>query len=334
MPADEDAVPSGGAQVTVVTPVHNGERFLRECIESVLAQTFDNWEYLIVENQSSDRTRAIAEEYAAGDPRIRVLQTEHLLPRIENFNFSLQHLSPASDYCKVLHADDLLYPECLERMVELGEQEPTVGVIGAYRRIGERIDPVGLPESRHVLSGREVARSVFLGGPHPYLFGSPSSLLIRTPLLRENLPVYDEDCELQADQSACFRLLRSVDFGFVHEILTFTRRHEDSGMAFFRPLGAQPAESLLLLARFGPDYLTPDEYRRRAAAGVAKYAVALARRLARFRDRTFRTYHARILAGLRDSLRPVDVGRGIVAQLERLATSRLGHRAGGRSGPS
>jgi hypothetical protein len=96
-----------------------------------------------------------------------------------------------------------------------------------------------------------------------------------------NMPIYDVDCELQADQSACFRLLRTADFGFVHDVLTFTRRHSDSGMSFFRPLGAQPAESLLLLARFGPLYLTPTEFERKVAVAVARYGGALARRVHR-----------------------------------------------------
>ena len=60
--------------VSVVTPVYNGERFLRECIESVLAQTYQHWDYTIVDNSSTDQTSEIAREYAARDSRIRVLR--------------------------------------------------------------------------------------------------------------------------------------------------------------------------------------------------------------------------------------------------------------------
>ena len=59
--------------VSVVTPVHNGEAFLRECIESVLAQTYSHWEYIIVDNCSTDRTLEIASEYAIKDTRIKIL---------------------------------------------------------------------------------------------------------------------------------------------------------------------------------------------------------------------------------------------------------------------
>ena len=51
--------------VNVVTPVYNGAEFIRECIESVLAQTYSNWEYIIVDNCSTDGTPDIAREYQA-----------------------------------------------------------------------------------------------------------------------------------------------------------------------------------------------------------------------------------------------------------------------------
>ena len=57
--------------VSVLTPVYNGEAYVRECIESVIAQTYTNWEYIIVNNCSRDRTLELASEYTR-DPRIRV----------------------------------------------------------------------------------------------------------------------------------------------------------------------------------------------------------------------------------------------------------------------
>src|SRR5439155_13185774 len=71
--------------VSVVTPVFNGERYLRECIESVLAQTYTNWDYVIVDNQSTDRTNEIAHEYAARDPRIRVIRNDAFVRVVQNY---------------------------------------------------------------------------------------------------------------------------------------------------------------------------------------------------------------------------------------------------------
>ena len=67
---------SSSLLISVVTPVYNGERYLRECIESVLTQSYTNWEYIIVNNASTDHTLAIIEEYARSESRIRITATK------------------------------------------------------------------------------------------------------------------------------------------------------------------------------------------------------------------------------------------------------------------
>src|SRR5215470_4736229 len=87
--------------VSVVTPVYNGAEFLSECIESVLAQTYQNWEYTIVDNCSTDGSVEIARRYAAKDRRIRIRQNPQFLSVIPNHNIALRQISPQSKYCKV-----------------------------------------------------------------------------------------------------------------------------------------------------------------------------------------------------------------------------------------
>src|SRR5579872_1176719 len=126
--------------VSVVTPVYNGEAYLAECIESVLAQTYPHWEYIIVNNASTDGTLRIAEQFAAKDHRIRVHTNHELLPIIANHNKAFSLISSESKYCKVVSADDWLFPECLTRMVSLGEANPSVGIVGSYQLSGAGTD--------------------------------------------------------------------------------------------------------------------------------------------------------------------------------------------------
>src|SRR5271167_4849369 len=91
--------------VSVVTPVYNGAMYLRECIESVLAQTYQNWEYIIVNNRSTDHTLSIVEEYAKRSVAIRVYSNDRFLDVIANHNRALQLVSEESKYCKVVCAD-------------------------------------------------------------------------------------------------------------------------------------------------------------------------------------------------------------------------------------
>ena len=103
--------------VSVITPVYNAEPYLKACIESVLSQTYENIEYLIVDNCSTDSSLEIANHYAQIDKRIRVVQNTEFLSIMPNWNHAMRSMVPESRYCKVVHADDWLYPECIEKMV-------------------------------------------------------------------------------------------------------------------------------------------------------------------------------------------------------------------------
>ena len=90
--------------VSVVTPFHNTAPYLAQCIESVLAQTFTDFEYVLVDNQSTDGSSEIAERYAAKDARIRLQRTDRLLPQVQNYNFALSRISPGTRWCKLVQA--------------------------------------------------------------------------------------------------------------------------------------------------------------------------------------------------------------------------------------
>src|SRR5450432_1444038 len=113
--------------VSVVTPFHNTAAYLAECIESVLAQTYENFEYILVDNCSTDGSTEIAERYARRDPRIRFIQRSTLLTQVQNYNRALEEIADASRYCKMVQADDFIFPECLRLMVEAFEQSQTIG---------------------------------------------------------------------------------------------------------------------------------------------------------------------------------------------------------------
>src|SRR6476646_9765013 len=131
--------------VSVVTPFYNSERDLARCIESVLDQRYPNFEYVLVDNQSTDGSHEIARSYADHDDRIRLLTTDRFLSQVENYNFALTQISADSRWCKIRQADDWLYPQCLAEMVAVGEASPTVGLVSSYSWRGEQILCLGLP---------------------------------------------------------------------------------------------------------------------------------------------------------------------------------------------
>ncbi len=218
--------------VSIVTPVYNGAVYLSECIESVLAQTHQNWDYTIVNNCSTDNSAEIARRYAAKDPRIRIHDNSKFLRVIPNHNAAFRLISPASRYCKMVFADDWMFPECLEQMV------------------------TGLPYSSKVVRGLEICRQHFL--KRLYVFGSANAVLYRSALVRERDPFFNE-ANIHGDTEACFAILKNCDFGFVHQVLTFTRVRPGSLSMMSSDLQTSLAGILQNLVKHGPDYLTGQE---------------------------------------------------------------------------
>lgn len=284
--------------VTVVTPVYNAEAYIAECIESVLEQNYENWEYLVADNRSTDRSLEIAREYAKKDERVRVVAHDIPLGMLANWNRALRELPQASEYCKIVHADDWLYPECLARMVDVGERNPTAGIVGAYRLEESRVNLDGLPYWVELAPGRDVGRYSLLGGR--YLFGSPTALLIRSDLIRARAAFYNEG-NLHADTEVCYELLRETDLGFVHQVLTFTRRHNEAATTFANRTKTHVPGKLLVLLKYGDYYLDETEFEKLLGKLTRRYSRSLlkgALGLRLINDQEYREYHRAIIRQL------------------------------------
>ena len=283
------------ATVSVVTPVYNGERYLRDCIESVLRQTYRDWEYVIVDNCSRDETPDIARRYAGRDSRIRIVTNTQFVGVIENHNIAFSNISPQAKYCKVVQADDWVYPECLEKFVEISEKNPSVVLASAYRMDDDHVGLKGLPPSESVFPGREIGRSLFLSGL-PDVFGSPTSHFFRAGPVRSRQPFYNP-LNIHADTEACYDVLRDGDFGFVHEVLTFTRRPGDTQTSESQYRRSFYPGFLWILKNQGSYFLTEEELARSFRGHLRQYYVVLARDLLKFRrGGSYWRYH---LASLR-----------------------------------
>src|SRR5438093_1026213 len=102
--------------VSVCVPTYNGARFLSQCLDTALAQTWGDFELLIVDDRSTDDTYEIAAEYATRDGRIKLYQNDRNLGLAGNWNRCVQ-LS-RGQWIKFLFQDDLLDVTCISRMLE------------------------------------------------------------------------------------------------------------------------------------------------------------------------------------------------------------------------
>ena len=246
--------------VSVVTPFHNTGAYLGECIESVLCQTYANFEYILVDNRSTDSSAAIARRYALADRRIRLIETTQLLSQVENYNFALRQISPDCAYVKVVEADNWIFPDCLASMVRLAEANPRVAIVSSYSAHETRLAFQGLHISRSVVPGREVARVHLLGDA--YWFGAPTTVLMRSGIVRSRDPFYSESEKIAEDLMVCYEAFLEFDFGFVHQVLTFVRTENDSILSRRRGFPAMMLlDTLVLLERYGAEFLSSSEHR-------------------------------------------------------------------------
>jgi len=173
-----DAERTDGPLVSVCIPAYRAEAFIGATIESVLAQSYRNWELIVLDNASPDRTSEIARSY--DDPRIRVESNPSTVALASNWNAVAALAS--GRYLKLLCADDLIAPGCLDAEVDVLERDEGVAIVASRRDfISATGDIVLRDRGLEGLNGRrdsaEVVRTVIRSGINP--IGWPSAILIR-----------------------------------------------------------------------------------------------------------------------------------------------------------
>lgn len=283
--------------VSVLTPVYNGAAYLAECIESVLRQTYQNYEYIIVNNCSTDATLTIAEEYAAKDSRIRIHSNQEFVGVIDNHNIAFSLMAPAARYSKIVSADDFIFPSCLAQMVDVCEANPSVGIVGSYQLSGDVVRWQGFAYPQAVLAGRDMGRRCILGpqvfweGKPLVGFGSPTSLMYRADLVRSNPSFYPNQSP-HSDTSACFKILQTSDFGFVYEVLSYERTHAETQTSTSQEINRYAPQTLSDLIEYGAFYLSKDELEQQIQETLKYYHRFLAVNYCVGRkDKKFWDYH-------------------------------------------
>jgi glycosyltransferase involved in cell wall biosynthesis len=297
--------------VSVVTPVFNGSKYLRVCIESVLAQTYRNWDYTIVDNCSTDKTLEIAQEYAQKHPQIKIHVNKQFVGPIENHNIAFRSMSADAKYCKLLASDDWLYPECISKLVDVAERNPSVGIVGSYSINAHGIRWGHLPLGEEVLDGRQAARLFLLGSIES--FWTPSTVLYRASLIRSEHAFFPGSAP-SADLEACLNCLRRSDLGFVHQILSFERIHDEAVTAKVREMNSQVLDRLRILIEFGPTFLGQAERESRMEEQLSGYYRMLAVACFNFRKSEFWRLHKAGLAELGYSIYSPRFAGAIVAK--------------------
>ena len=260
--------------VSVVTQFYNTAQYLAHCIESVLAQSYSEFEYILMDNCSTDGSSEIAENYARHDPRIRFIRCSQFLSQLANYNRALAEISHDSEYCKIVEADNYIFPDCLSMMLEAFGQSEGIGLVSSYCLEGNNIKGSGYPFPIPRLSGKEVARQYLRGGPH--VFGSATTVMYRSSLVWHQPRFFNESVP-HSDTQKCMEILEHWDFGFVHQILSFLRIDNESISSASRTFQPNALDHYIIVQRYATTFLGAAEAASLKAESKRKYYRILAR---------------------------------------------------------
>jgi glycosyltransferase involved in cell wall biosynthesis len=203
--------------ISVVLPVRNGERFLREAVDSVLAQTFEDFELIVVDDGSSDSTPSIVRGY--DDPRLRLLERppEGLVPAL---NAGLA--AARAPLIARMDADDVSAPGRLERQRSRIEASPSYGMVATWSQVldehGQEVRVEVLP-----LDPGDLARRLLLRNP----FRHGSTLLRKEAV--DGVDGYRDEYGHSEDYDLWARLVRAGwSLAVVPEVLYGYREHRDA----------------------------------------------------------------------------------------------------------
>jgi glycosyltransferase involved in cell wall biosynthesis len=248
---------SDGPTVSICIPTFNGASWVRDAIESALAQDFRDLEVVVCDDASSDDTVAVARQF--DDPRVRVIANRERVGLARNWSRCVQASHGA--YVKLLMQDDRLAPDCVRRMLEVMRESPKVGLVFSAREIelDDPADPASIlfrkrfgelharlgPLSR-VNDGRALFAAMERDRFRDNLIGEPTAVLVsREALLR--LGLFNVKLRQLTDLEMWLRIAYFYRVGFIAEPLATFRVHARSASTLNERSGSDWLDRLWLL---------------------------------------------------------------------------------------
>jgi len=200
-------------KITVLMPVYNGENYVREAMESILNQTYQYFEFLIIDDGSTDKSVEIIESFI--DERIRLVKNGQNIGLIATLNKGLDLAS--GKYVARMDCDDVSLPERLKHQVDFMEKNSKIGICGTWFRFIPTNEIIKYPTKHEdiilkLLTGNALA--------HP-------TVIMRTSILRENILYYDMNFSHAEDYEFWVRLAKIVKIANIPEVLLNYRMHDN-----------------------------------------------------------------------------------------------------------
>lgn len=253
-------------RVSIAVPVFNAAASIRAALDSALGQTCEDLEIVVCDNASTDGTAEIVREYS--DPRIRLHVNAENLGYQRNNNLSI--IRTQGEFVKFLHADDLLFPRCVERMLEPFASSERIGLVFSRRRVDipseseptllawrkeHAVPHTRFPELTELNDGRRLLGDYLRAGLTENWVGEPVAVMMRRAAL-ERLGLFHSRMQVFDDVEMWARTMAIYDIGFIDEELAAYRYAPGNLTHALKPKRRDWLEYLWLLeglARVGAD---------------------------------------------------------------------------------
>lgn len=206
-------------KVSVCIPTYNGERYIEKTIRSVLAQTFTDFELIIIDDASSDRTMQIIKTFL--DERIQFINNEKNIGMVSNWNFCLDHAR--GEYILILCHDDYLAEDCLEKKVKAFAIDKEISLVFCATYIVNSVNKIVMKRrpfrSDKLFDGKLIGHKSFI---QKNIFGEPTNVMFRRELSRK-VGYFDDRLCYAIDWDYWIKLSSVGNVYYVDDYLTYFR---------------------------------------------------------------------------------------------------------------
>jgi glycosyltransferase involved in cell wall biosynthesis len=202
-------------RVSVVMSVYNGETYLQEAVESILSQTFNDFEFIVIDDGSFDSTPRLLARYEQRDPRVLIYRFEGNRGLSTSLNFGIERAR--GEYIARMDADDVSLPNRLQEQVSFMDAHPEISVCGSW------VELIGMknggewkyPASHEAIYARTLFENTLVH----------SSIIIRVSLFKKYALAYDESVRYAQDYELWSRTVALTRFANVDQVLLRYRIH-------------------------------------------------------------------------------------------------------------
>ncbi|MFH2141155.1 MAG: glycosyltransferase [Bacteroidota bacterium] len=197
--------------VSIIMPVFNGEKFIRFAIESVINQTYRDFEFIIINDASTDNTKSIIEEYIDSDNRIKIITNDENIKIVRSINIGLKHAK--GEFIARIDSDDIWEKDKLEQQIKYLSQNPSLHLLGTSKIIIDENGNIMKSNEKKIYNYKDIKKNIL-----KYNLFCHSSVIFKKSLT-DSIGYYNEVYKNSEDYEYWIRIITLYESEILPDIL-------------------------------------------------------------------------------------------------------------------